>query len=113
MALKRMGIVDNYQRIRDHASRLKAIPTELHSEEAALRRAVAQDDAGTEREQQRSHTDDEHARAGEIDPKIRMPRRRAGRAPHFAAAATTAAATVAAAAETATAAEAEAAAVAL
>ena len=50
MALKRMGIVDNYQRIRDHASRLKAIPTELHSEEAALRRAVAQDDAGTERE---------------------------------------------------------------
>ena len=40
------------------------------AEEAALRRAIATDDAGTELEQQRTHIDDEYARAGEIDPKI-------------------------------------------
>lgn len=67
---KERAIYERKQQVKDALREGKSIPTELRKEEAELRRAIEADDAGTELEQQRSHIDDEYARAGEIDPKV-------------------------------------------
>ncbi len=46
----------------------KPIPTELRSEEGALRKEIALEDDNTA--VPRTHIDDEYARAGERDPKV-------------------------------------------
>ena len=67
---KERAVYERKALVKDALAQGKSLPTELHKEVGDLRHAISLDDEGTLLEQQRTHIDDEYARAGEIDPKI-------------------------------------------
>jgi U3 small nucleolar ribonucleoprotein protein IMP4 len=67
---KEKAIYERKLKVKEAIRQGKSIPTELRDEEQQLRKAIEMDDEGTEKEQLKTHVDDEYARAGEIDPKV-------------------------------------------
>ena len=67
---KERAVYERKALVKDALAQGKALPTELHKEVDSLRHAISLDDEGSLLEQQRTHIDDEYARAGEVDPKV-------------------------------------------
>jgi U3 small nucleolar ribonucleoprotein protein IMP4 len=65
---KEREFYERRRRIREALQEGKTLPTELTAEADALRDELALDDDG--HDEQKTHMDDEYARAGEIDPKV-------------------------------------------